>query len=272
MDFQSKSMRVNTAWRSAMYELRRQRTLPVLATLRRHHAAGGHPLLPDLQGREFAQPRLLHPHPRTGWRGWRRHGQLHRRLGNHSRSCEPYGHSHRHRRWRLPRGVRPGHGPCQRSSLYRRRTQRRSLHRDGHRGLLADRGAAEALLRIRRRRCARHHDDSHDHSHHRRDAGHCAPCDSRSGPRPRRSQVAHGPLSQPAHGIARHHHRLHAGLRACRRRDSAAALYRLRQPVLELQTERADRRSAAADLRLRHLARTTNGIVSHGQVRSFLSL
>jgi phosphate transport system permease protein len=55
----------------------------------------------------------------------------------------------------------------------------------------------------------------------------------------------------PEDGVAGHHHRLHAGLCARGRRDGSAALYRLRQPVLERQPESADRRAAAADLCLR---------------------
>jgi phosphate transport system permease protein len=51
-----------------------------------------------------------------------------------------------------------------------------------------------------------------------------------------------------------HYHRLHAGLRPRRWRDRSVAFHRLRQPVLELQTQRANRRAAAPDLHLRHLA------------------
>ncbi len=76
----------------------------------------------------------------------------------------------------------------------------------------------------------------------------------RSRPRPRCSQVANRPLRQPAHSLSRHHHRLHARLRPRRRRDRTSALHRPRQPVLEHQAQRAHRRPAAADLRLRQLA------------------
>src|SRR5581483_8920379 len=50
------------------------------------------------------------------------------------------------------------------------------------------------------------------------------------------------------------YHRCDARRRTRGRRDRAAALYRLWQPLLELGPAAANRRAAAADLRLRHLA------------------
>ena len=169
-------------------------------------------------------------------------------------SREPDGRSHRHCRRCLPCGVRPGQGLGNRGPLHRGCAQRRSLDRDGHLDLLAHRDAAEALLGACGRRRSRHHDDSHHHPDHRRDAGHRPARHPRSCARPRRPQVAHCDLRQPADSFAGHHHRLHAGLRACRRRDRAAALHRVRQSVLEPQAQRAHRGSAAADLRLRDLS------------------
>ena len=61
-------------------------------------------------------------------------------------------------------------------------------------------------------------------------------------------------LREPEDGVAGHYHGLHAGVCAGGGRDGAAAVYGVRQPVLELQAERADRGAAAADLCLRDLA------------------
>jgi hypothetical protein len=66
--------------------------------------------------------------------------------------------------------------------------------------------------------------------------------------------VAYGIIGEPQDGLARHHHWLHVGLCAGRGRDRSAALHRVRQPVLELQADRADCGVALADLCLRDLA------------------
>ncbi len=90
---------------------------------------------------------------------------------------QPHRRSHRHRRRHLPGRVRPRDQAGQCDSLHRRRAQRRSLDRDGRCRLCADRQPAHqlspvhgALLGLCRRRGAGHHDDSHRHPHHRRDA------------------------------------------------------------------------------------------------------
>ena len=74
-------------------------------------------------------------------------------------------------------GRKYSHG--QRGALYGRCAEWRSVDRHGYRNLFADSVAAEALLRPCRRRRAGHHDDPHRDPHHRRDAAHGAPRDSR---------------------------------------------------------------------------------------------
>ena len=49
-------------------------------------------------------------------------------------------------------------------------------------------------------------------------------------------QVADHAFHHLAHRVGRRDHRMHAGLRPRRRRNRAAAVYRVRQPVLELET------------------------------------
>ena len=85
-------------------------------------------------------------------------------------------------------------------------------------------------------------------AHDGRDAGDGAEVSARGGARAWDSEVADGAFGQPADGVAGHHYGLHAGVCARCGRDGAAAVYGVRQPVLELRSEPADRRAAAADL------------------------
>ena len=78
--------------------------------------------------------------------------------------------------------------------------------------------------------------------------------DSRSGVRAGHSQVADDALDHAAHRFGRSHYRLHAGVCPRRRRNRSAAVYRVRKPVLEPESQSAHGGAAAADLHLCHLA------------------
>ena len=59
-------------------------------------------------------------------------------------------------------------------------------------------------------------------------------------------------IDHAAHRNFRRHHRRDAGLRPRRRRNRAATVHRLRQHLLELENQRADRRTFAPGLHLCH--------------------
>ena len=61
-------------------------------------------------------------------------------------------------------------------------------------------------------------------------------------------------FDHPAHRDLRGHHRCYAGLCPDCGRDGAAAVHRLRQPVLELEAQSAHCGAVAADFQLRHFA------------------
>ena len=74
--------------------------------------------------------------------------------------------------------------------------------------------------------------------------------DPRSGLRAGHSEVADHALDYAAHRFGGRDHRMHAGFCPRCRRDRSTAVHRVRQPVLEPESEPADRGAAAADLHL----------------------
>ena len=101
--------------------------------------------LSPLQGRQFAQSRLLYPDTETRGRDRRRDGQFHRWIGRPAGDRQPHGRAHRHCRRHLHRGVWPRQAFGQHGPLHRRCAQRRAFDRHGHRRLHADCGAAESI-------------------------------------------------------------------------------------------------------------------------------
>src|SRR5579875_848903 len=158
-----------------------------------------------------------------------------------------------HRLGHLSGGVRPQ--PLRRPDpLYRRRAERRTFDCDWHRRLRVDRCPAKALLCLLGWCGAGHHDGPHRGAHHRRDAADGAECDPGGGLRPRHSALADHAVDYAADRFGGSDHRLHARFRPRRRRNSAVAVHRFWQPVLEPAAEPADGCAVPAGFHLCHLA------------------
>jgi len=113
--------------------------------------------------------------------------------------------------------------------------------------------AVFTLIRPFRRGGVGYHDDPDHYPHHRRDAADGAPQCARGRSRARRPQLAFGSFHHIADCISRCHYRLHAGLCPGCGGDSAAAVYRVRESVLEREPESTDRGASVADFRLCNL-------------------
>ena len=91
---------------------------------------------------------------------------------------------------------------------------------------------------------------------------------ARRGAGARRDAGARGVFRGAAVGAARHHHRHRARAGAHRRRDRAAALHGVQQPVLHDQADSADGVADGDGLHLRDLALSRTGTVRRGPARS----
>ena len=117
------------------------------------------------------------------------------------------------------------------------------------------------------RRGAGDHDGADGCADDGRDAGDGAACDSRGGAGAGRSEVADGAFGEPEDGVAGNYHGMHAGVCAGCGRDGAAAVYGVRQPVLELQAESSRLRRCRCRFTSMRSRRMTSGTGWRGRGR-----
>ncbi len=147
IDFQSRSMRLNSKRRSAMNYLigtACRASDSYRAVLPRRDS-----FLSDIQGCKLTQYGLFYSCASSGRRRGRRHGERDSRLWHHSSACQLDGNSDWHRCRSVSRRVRPGEVACQRDPIYRRCAEWRAVHRDGYLRLLAACTGAVTSPRLR---------------------------------------------------------------------------------------------------------------------------
>ena len=144
--------------------------------------------------------------------------------------------------WRADRAV-PG-------ALYGGPAERRAVDRHRHFRLRPGGDADASLFDSGRRIRAGHHDDSHGAAQHGEFLARCAALAARGRHGAGREQMANDRDRRAAGRLARHSDRRSAGAGARGGRNGAAAVHRVRQPLLEPRLEAADVLAAGYDLHL----------------------